>query len=140
MSSEANTNLVLRYWQEVWNNRNLEMIEELFAPDQVSGQHFFVSRTHQAFTDGIVTVQDIFASGDKVVTRYEWSAVHTGVWELELGDIPMSVPPTGNRVWDRGISIFQVRDGKLIAGWSEWTKLELAQQLAAIQGTLKADR
>jgi hypothetical protein len=38
----------------------------------------------------------------------------------------MRVPPTGTLVWDRGIAILRVADGKLVENWSEWTKLELA--------------
>ncbi len=67
-----------------------------------------------------------------MVVRYSWQAIHTDVWELELEGIPMNVSPTGKSVWDRGIAIFQIADGKIVDGWSEWTKLELAQQLGAI--------
>lgn len=132
MSSEENVNLVLRFWNEVWNKGNLELLEELFAADQISGRRFFISRTHQAFSNGLVTIEDVIANDDKVVVRYSWRAVHTGVWEVELEGIAMNVPPTGKQVWDRGIAIFQVRDGKIINGWSEWTKLELAQQLGVV--------
>jgi predicted ester cyclase len=132
MSTDENVKLVLRYWQEVWNEGNLSPLGELFAPHLISGQHFFVSRTLAAFNESVVTIEDVIAQDDKVVVRYRWDAVHTGIWELELASIPMNVPPTGKRVWDRGIAIFQIRDGKINNNWSEWTKLELAQQLGVI--------
>ncbi len=132
MSVDANVALVLRYWEEVWNWGNLALLEELFAPDQVEGRHYFISRTLQAFSDSHVTIDDVIAAGDKVVVRYSWRAVHTGVWNLALEGIPMNVPPTGKLVWDRGIGIFQIANGKIIDGWSEWTKLELVQQLGVV--------
>jgi predicted ester cyclase len=127
MSNESSVNLVLRYWNEVWNDGNLELLNDLFAPDLVAGRHFFISRTHQAFSDGLVTIDDVIARGDKVVVHYSWQAIHIGIWDLELAGIPMHVAPTGKSVWDRGIGIFQITDGKISSAWSEWTKLELAQ-------------
>ncbi len=67
------------------------------------------------------------------MTRYVWRGVHTGVWNVHLEGLPMGVPPTGSGVWDRGIAIHRVRDGRIVEGWSEWTKLELAQQLGVVQ-------
>jgi predicted ester cyclase len=133
MSLEANKAVVRRYWNEVWNEGKLELIEELFGSEaMVQGQRDFVSKTLAAFSDSLVTLLDLVAEGDRVVVRYEWRARHTGVYDLALGGIPMSVPPTGKDVWDRGIAIFQVVDGRIVGNWAEWTQLQLAQQLGAI--------
>ena len=69
------------------------------------------------------------------MTRYSWRAVHTGVWDVVLEGLSLAVPPTGKPIWDRGISIFRVAEGKLIEQWVEWTKLELVQQLGMIAAT-----
>ena len=139
MSVEANKWLVQRYWEEVWNQGNLAAIAELCAPALAEGQHYFVSRTLQAFSDSVVTIDDMIAEGDKVATRYTWQAVHRAVWEIELAGLSMAVPPTNKAVWDRGIAIFRVADGRLVENWSEWTVLELAQQLGVLPGSAKKD-
>jgi predicted ester cyclase len=92
----------------------------------------FISKTLSAFSHSRVTIDDEIAEGDKVVTRYSSEAEHTDKWDLALSDFPMNVPPTGRKVWDRGIAVFLIRDGRIADQWSEWTKLELAQQLGAI--------
>lgn len=132
MSTEENKALVRRYWEEVWNQGDLDLIEELFAPDFFEEQKYFISRTLQAFSESHVTIDDMLADGDKVITRYTWRAVHSKVWDLELEGISMAVPPTGQAIWDRGITIFCIANGRITKYWSEWTKLELAQQLGAI--------
>jgi predicted ester cyclase len=133
VSLEENKAVVRRYWNEVWNQGRLELIDELFGSDaMVQGQRQFVSKTLAAFSDSHVTLEDEVAEGGRVVVRYEWRARHTGVYDLALGGIPMSLPPTGKDVWDRGIAIFQVVDGRIVGNWAEWTHLQLAQQLGAI--------
>ena len=139
MDTERNKHLVRRYWEEVWNQGNLALIPDLIASDMVDGQYYFLSRTLRAFAESVVTIEDMIAEGDKVVTRYRWDAVHRAVWDMELGGISMAVPPTNKRVWDRGIAIFRVADGKLVENWSEWTMLELAQQLGAISSPTPTD-
>lgn len=132
MGTESNKDLVRKYWEEVWNRGNLDLIEELFAPDLWAHQKTFIGKTRAAFADSRVTIDDMIAEGDKVVTRYSWRAVHEKAWDMTLSDLSMRVDPTGQAVWDRGIAIHQIAEGKIIASWSEWTKLELAQQLGAI--------
>jgi predicted ester cyclase len=136
MSAEANKALVQRYWDEVWNQGKLDLIPELFPPELIEGQQFFVSRTLAAFSESVVTIEKLLAVGDVVIARYRWSATHTGVWDMTLADVPMNVPATGKRVWDAGIAISQIAAGKIVRNDPEWTKLELALQIGAVRGTL----
>ena len=132
MSTKENKILVQRYWEEVWNQGNLVLIDEFFAPPLIDGQKYFISRTLQAFSDSRVTIEDMIAEGDKVVVRYSWQATHTSVWDITLSNLAMNIAPTSKQVWDRGIAIFRIADGKIVENWSEWTKLELAQQLGVV--------
>jgi predicted ester cyclase len=135
MSLEENKALALRYWEEVWNQGNLAALEELFSSEAVvERQRAFVSKTLAAFSDSRVTVTEVIAEGDKVVVRYEWRAVHTGVYDVVLSGVSMNVPPTGKAVWDRGIQINYIAGGKIADNVAEWTKLELAQQIGALPG------
>jgi predicted ester cyclase len=132
MAADANKAVVRRYWEEVWNEGTLDLLPELFAPEQVAVQRRFIAATRAAFSQSHVTIEDMIAEGDKVVTRYHWRAVHSGVWDMDLHGLSMRVPPTGQAIWDAGIAIAHLRDGKIIAQPSVWTELELAQQLGAI--------
>src|SRR5258708_21372542 len=101
MSAEANRALVRRYWEEVWNQGNLAMIEDLFSPQLIEGQKYFVSRTLQAFSHSHVTIEDMIAEGVKVATRYSWQAGHQGGWEVVLKGLAMALAPTVKQRLDR---------------------------------------
>lgn len=132
--TEANKVLVLRYWEELWNQGMLEAMSELFAPELIkpsSGR--FISAWRNACPDSRIVVEAVIAEGDLVVTRYSCQgAVHTGVFEAEIGGLSMAVPPTGKVIEDHGISIFRIADGKIVEVWSEWNQLQVAQQLGVV--------
>jgi predicted ester cyclase len=66
-------------------------------------------------------IAELIAEGDKVVGRFTCSATHQGTW---LGH-----PPTGRR-FDRAdeVSIFQLRDGRIVHAWSLEDNLGRLQQ------------
>ena len=130
---EANKAVVLRYWEEVWNQGKIEAMSELLAPEH----HFRISEAvgpwRNACPDSRVVVEAVIAEGDLVVTRYSCQgAVHTGVFEAEIGGLSMAVPPTGNVIEDHGIAIFRISDGKIVEFWFQWNQLQVAQQLGVV--------
>ncbi len=132
---EANKALVLRFWEEVWNQGKLHLIDEFYAPEAADpgGHRSFVSAWRNACPDSRVVVEAVIAEGDFVVTRYNCEgAVHTGVFEAEIGGLSMAVPPTGKVIEDHGIAIFRIADGKIVEDWSEWNQLQVAQQLGVV--------
>jgi steroid delta-isomerase-like uncharacterized protein len=117
--SEENKALPRRLLEEVWNKGNLNIIDELAAPDFVDhepaspeeahgpeGVRQFVEMYRSAFPDVQLTVDDQVAEGDMVVTR--WTARDTHQGEL------MGIPPSGNRVEVTGISIDRFEGGKMV--------------------------
>ncbi len=136
--TEANKALVLRYWEEVWNQGKLQLIEEFFAAEDgdLGDQRSFISAWREACPDCRVVVEAVIAEGDLVVTRYNCEgAVHTGVFEAEIGGLSMAVPPTGEMIEDHGIAIWRIADGKIVEHWSEWNQLQVAQQLGVVPTT-----
>jgi predicted ester cyclase len=63
-----------------------------------------------AFPDLRVTVDDVFAEGDKVAIR--WGATMT-----HLGD-GLGFPPSGKKVSMDGSTILAVKDGNIDEGWN----------------------
>ena len=137
MSAEENKALVRRAFEEGWNAGNLDLFDELDAPDHVlhdpsvpedvvgiEGFRGFASVFLQAFPDLRFTVEDQIAEGDKVVTRWTSSATHKG----EL----MGVAPTGNRTRVSGVTISRISGGKLAEEWNNWDTLGLMRQIGAI--------
>jgi len=67
---------------------------------------------------------DIFAAGDKVAVRSTNSVTHSGEF--------MGFPPTGNKATATMISIFHIKDGKIVEEWSVANQLLIMQQLGLI--------
>lgn len=134
---EASKNLVNRMIEEIQNNKNIELIDEVFSEEFVNhtpssnisndrdGMRQIFSRTHAAFPDGRITVNDQVSDGKKVWTRKTFRGTHTG----KLGDIK----PSGKVITYEIIDILAVEDGKITEHWSVLDRLDLFQQLGLIK-------
>jgi predicted ester cyclase len=72
-----------------------------------------------------VTVEDVTAEGDKVVTRVTLRGTHQGETE-EFG------PPTGRQVELKGITISRIEGGKIVEDWDAYDNLSAMQQLGLV--------
>jgi len=137
MSTEENKAIVRRINDEVWSEGHLDVIDELIAdefiatvvgaPEQIRGQQGFrefVVMYRTAFPDLRITVDEQFAEGETVVTR--WTATGTNEGEL------MGIPATGKQATVAGININRVSGGKLVEGWGLFDQLGLLQQIGAV--------
>lgn len=131
--SEQNKAIVRRFIDEAFNRRNLDGVGEFLHTDYcyhgscgreahgLDGVRQVIGMFLEAFPDLEVTVDDLLAGGDKVVTR--WTARGTQKGAL------MGMAPTGNRGTMSGIVISQLKDGKVIEDWEQMDLLHLFQQL-----------
>ena len=100
MSAQENKAVSRRVAQEIFNGGNLDLADELYAPDYVlhdpslpedlhgpEGIKQYAAMTLGAFPDARVIVEDQVAEGHKVVSRWTATGTHTG----EL----MGIPPQG---------------------------------------------
>jgi predicted ester cyclase len=79
---------------------------------------------HTALPDLQVTVDDVFAAGEKVGMRWRSAGTHRG----DLAGIP----PTNKWMHTSGINIWRVVDGKVVEGWIEWDQFGMMQQRGVI--------
>jgi steroid delta-isomerase-like uncharacterized protein len=134
MSAEENKALARRVLDEMFNKGNLDVADELLAPDYVDhdpampedihgpeGFKQYVSGYRSAFSDLHLEFEDQIAEGDKVVTRWTGTGTHDG----ELSGIP----PTGKRVTLPGMEIVRISGGKLVEGWEGYDTMNLMRQL-----------
>lgn len=118
MSIEENKKLVRRYCEEVLDQGNVDLIDELFAPDTSSGLDELEDfkrkfpKNRAALSDVSFDIEDMFAEGDKVCVRGTFRAIHDrGEW--------LGMAPTGHRVTETVIDIYRVKEGKIVEVWSE---------------------
>ncbi len=116
MSTEDNKALIRRFYEEVFNKKNLAAIDDFFAPDHVD--HTL------PLPDLHLTIEDMIAEGDKVVT---WFTTH-GTQRGALGDIP----PTGKQVTVSTIEITRIAGGKIVEDSGLDDRLGMLQQLGLV--------
>jgi predicted ester cyclase len=141
MSAE-NEQLARRYFDEVCNQRRLDVADEIIAADHVSHDNQSppaapgpdgIKETvaiYQGTLDGHWEVHEVLSVGDRVVTRWTGSGTHNA----EL----LGVPPTGNDVSVEAISIMRIADGRIAETWTTWEALALAQQIGAVPAPASA--
>jgi predicted ester cyclase len=132
MSTEQNKAIVRR-WFEVWEEKDIDLIDELHSPDYVG---------HIVGTPGPVRGRDalkqlfaaylaalevhrsnelLMAEGDLVAAYDTYRVRHIG----ELAGIP----PTGKELTMTGIDIYRLVDGKIVEQWYEMDFTGLLKQL-----------
>lgn len=140
--SEQNKALDQRFFEEVWNRQNYAVIDELVANDFIGhsppdddvigpeGVKQFYITLHAAFPDLQVTINDQFAEGNTVVSRWTAHATHRGEFN--------GIPPTGNQASVTGISIASISNGMFVEAWTNWDALGLFVQLGVVPAPEKS--
>ena len=119
MSAKVNERVVRRIYDELWNERKLEVADELiadggtnydtglvpmtFGPEEMKGTIRIVTA---AFPDNRHEVEEILAENDRVVLRCTLTGTHEGSF--------MGIPPTGRKIEVTEIHIYRLEDGKAV--------------------------
>ncbi|MGB3364562.1 MAG: ester cyclase [Thermodesulfobacteriota bacterium] len=137
MNLQENKVLTKRAFEEVWNNGNLDIVDEIYNLDFVDKQHHhpdddipmkgseifkkFARELLEAFPDHHAVIHDQIAEGDKVALRYESRATHKGkFWGVE---------PTNYKITWTGTVIYQITSGKISNVWVNWDMMGIMNQL-----------
>jgi steroid delta-isomerase-like uncharacterized protein len=131
-----NKALVRRYYDEVFNERRVDLVNRLAVEDYVEHDPFpgqgdgradlraRVELILAAMNPLRFEVQDMIAEGDRVVVRWVQQGTQSGSF--------MGIPPAGRRYTFAGIDIHRVRDGLMAEHWHVVDLFTLLQQLGAI--------
>jgi len=133
MTSE-NKAIVRRLYEEVWNKRRVELVDELMSPSHAMHDNHLpdsgvgpeaykrnVARYVTGFPDLRFTVEEMVAENDKVAVGWTISGTHKGEFR--------GISPTGRKVFVEGITINQIAGGKIMDSYVSWDALGLMQQL-----------
>ena len=123
--AEQNKQLMVRWFEEVWNQGRRETIHELFAENGVlhdgttiyrGPDEFcrFFDALRSQFSDFRTTPLISLAEGDLACLHWSISFRH------KASDKPLSVT---------GTSVVRFQNGQLIEGWQNWDAASLAVQL-----------
>jgi len=134
MSTAANVAVVRRFFDEVCNDRRLDLAGEVLTDDHryLDPQMPWVGIGPAATADAVAVYQRALggrwrieealpAGDDRVVVRWTGLGTHSG----EL----MGIPPTGRPVEVAALSLLRVANGKIAEHRCVWDTLGLLQQL-----------
>lgn len=123
--SDQNRTVVTRWFDEVWNQGRLDLVDELMSADSIghgmsagdakslTGPEAF-KPIHKMFRDALkdlhIEVADMITEGDRVVTRCIVTGTHTGDF--------LGAPATGKKVRFEGVTISRIKDGMIAEGWN----------------------
>lgn len=130
MSQAAEVEAFARRWyDELWNQGRLEVIDELSSPDGVlhaqgealsrdaARQRFVAMRA--AFAEFDFVIDQLAVLGSLAVVRWHVHLTHVGCW---LGE-----PPSGRRLTIHGSSWVRIENGLLQEGWDYWDQQQVLQ-------------
>ena len=135
MSAEETKAIVERFWEEIWNKKNLKIVDELLHESVVIHNFGAVVEGREAwrqsftpfftaFPDLKFTVELTIIEGDRMAVRWAATGTHTGDFR--------GIAPTGKQINIAGVAIYRVAEGKIGEGWSQPDTLGLLQQIGAI--------
>ena len=146
MSTEVNKKIIKRFYEELWNKRQLDSADEIFAENCVTHQlrsgepdegmprgpgemRQHVSQWIAAFPDLRFEVDRMVAEGDLVMTCSLMRGTHRGVWA--------GIRPTGSKVEIRMCVTHRIADGRIAEDWVLVEALGFFQQIDLLPDTEK---
>jgi len=135
MNNIDNKKLIIKL-HDIWNSNNISAVPEVYSNNVVVhwsksnenanslghvGIRQAITDTLLAFPDWQEKILDIIAEDDKVVTRYISTGTHMGTYQ--------GIAPTGNKIKVDEISIFCIKNGKVMEQWCLVDDLALVKQL-----------
>ena len=129
--------LINRYFEEVWNRGELEVLDEIIAPNYINhspglpnpvpgpeGLKPIISGLRKAFPDLHFSIENIVVTENQV-------AIHCTMHGTHQGDL-FGLPATGKKVKVNQMQIERIENGKIVEHWRQSDDLGLLKQLGQI--------
>jgi predicted ester cyclase len=141
--SEENKALMHRFYEEWVHPGNLDVVDEIIAPDcplyfggtfMGTGPEAFKqgrAMMYAGFPDLRWTIEEIIAEGETVAERLTGRGTHQGEF--------MGVPRTGTRVEIAAVAMVHIREGKIAEMRGAPDMLGLMQQIGAVPAPGQAE-
>lgn len=124
MTITSNKEIVSRMYQTILNEKQIDksnqFIENHYLEEFTNANKLLLN----AFPDVQFTIKEVFEDGNIVITLYDWSGTHQNEYR--------QIPPTRKRITVEGISIYELRNGKIINSTAKPDKLSFFLQLGII--------
>lgn len=137
MDAAACRDVVRRYYEELWNQWRLELVDELIAEDvhfrgsigttveSREGFRGYLLGMRQALPDLHHEIELIVAEEDAAAARLHYSGTHEGIF--------MGIPGDGHRINYQGATFFRMSGGQIAELWTLGDMSGLRRQLLSSQ-------
>ena len=135
--SADNKAVVRCLYDEVWNKRRLELVDEIISPSHALhdpnlagsavGPEAYkrqVTRFIAGIPDLRFTIEDVVEEKEKVAVAWTISGTHKGDF--------MNIPATNKKLSVDGITIAHIVNGKIMDSYVSWDLWGLMHQLGAV--------
>lgn len=144
MSEKEHKEVILRIYEEVFNQGNIDLIDELYQPDVIIHDPYLPGETargtalikdlcqaySQAFPDLHYQVGELIADGEKIASQWHATGTHQGM--LQLG-ADQFLQPSGEKVSVYGISLARFVEGSIAEVWQVVDMLGAFRQMKAVE-------
>jgi len=141
MSTASHKTTVRRYFEEVLDKRNLDILDEIVATDclihrpeaqePIRGLAAFkevLCKILEVYSKFSTTIHDLIVEDDRVACRLSHRAVNRGEWTSRLGRHDVA----GKSVSWPAIAIFRLREGKIAEEWVSRDELGMLIDLGVV--------
>ena len=135
MTAAENKQRYADYIQVIFNEARFDELDGFLAPDYAikdappgsaegaAGIREVVTMFRTAFSDMLITLDEVIAEGDWVASKSTLRGTHRGNF--------LGMEPTGRSVEVTSLTMIKFRDGKLL---ESWVKNDVAAMMRQLQG------
>ena len=135
---ETNKAAIRSIYEVCLNTGNMESLAQLISPDFVGvnadiGPEGFAATLmglRSGFPDIQYTVEDVIGDNDRVAVRWIWTGTHKNDFRGFMA--------TNATMRNSGVSIYQMREGKIFRAWIETDRLGFLLQIGALPAEFSA--
>lgn len=137
MPLQANKRIIERYFEEVWNQGRVDVLDELLSDDYQNhspglpdpkpgpeGLKPIILMMREGIPDLHYAIEDLVVATDRVAAYVRMTGTHTGSF--------FGIAPTGKAIDVRQMQIEWIRDGRICQHWRITEDLKLMRQLGVI--------
>ena len=140
-SADANKKIMLRFLEEGWNQGNLDVCDQLIAPQAIGhyrGKDFpspperakeIIHRWRMAFEGFHFRIDYLIAEGDRVAAHVPFEGTHAAAF--------FGIPATGRKINADEILVCRFGGGKIVEFWEVYDEYGLRTELGSSADTTK---
>lgn len=121
-SENKNITLIRNWYEEVWNKKRSDLIDDFLSSDFVSHHEHITLKgaenwRKQIYEPYLRAVPDTHITIHNIVAQDNFAVVH---WKGEgtFSDVLFDIPPTGKNIQVYGMLWSKILDGKMVENWN----------------------